>query len=152
MVGRWSRGLGLSAAASLMVGAWTAPTLPARAELPPWVYGEEQREAPVRLELEVIRVQRWPALRPQQLLVRARVLSVLRQPRGGLLRPGVPLELHYPLPKAQPEGWVGPSPLPQLAVGQRVPAWLAPDRSAPGRYRPAAGGRSFGPSMEAFRR
>ena len=102
-------------------------------------------------ELEVLAVQRWPALQATQLLVQARVLAVVRQPRGGRLRPGDRLQLRYPLPPQHASGWVGPAPLPLLTVGQRVPAWLAPDPAAPGAYRPAAGGRSFGPVMEAFR-
>ena len=49
------------------------------------------------------------------------------------------------LPPPRPQGWAGPSPLPLLRPGQRLPAWLAPD---PPLFRPAAGGRSFGPSLE----
>ena len=143
--------MALAAGSLLDAGSWLAPLAPARAELPPWVYGQEQREAPVRLELEVLTVQRWPALQPDQLLVQARVLSVLRQPRGSRLRPGDRLQLRYSLPPQHPSGWVGPAPLPLLAAGQRVPAWLTPDPAVPGAYRPAAGGRSFGPVMEAFR-
>jgi hypothetical protein len=141
----------LAAGSLLQAGSWLAPLAPARAELPPWVYGQEQREAPLRLQLEVLTVQRWPALQPDQLLVQARVLSVVRQPRGGRLRPGDRLQLRYPLPPPQPSGWVGPAPLPLLTAGQKVPAWLAPDPALPGVYRPAAGGRTFGPEMEAFR-
>ena len=144
--------LGALALGSLLgAGAWLAPVAPARAELPPWVYGQEQREAPLRLELEVLAVQRWPTLQPTQLLAQVRVLAVLRQPRAGRLRPGDRLQLRYPLPPARPSGWVGPAPLPLLTPGQRVPAWLAPDPADPGLVRPAAGGRSFGPAMEAFR-
>ncbi|MFM7652229.1 MAG: hypothetical protein ACKO5M_04775 [Vulcanococcus sp.] len=135
----------------LEVGGWLAPLPSARAELPPWVYGQEQRQAPLRLELEVLTVQTWPADQPDQLRVQARVLAVMRQPRGGHLRPGDRLQLRYAIPPQHPGGWVGPAPLPWLKAGQRVPAWLAPDPDAPGTYRPAAGGRSFGPSMEAFR-
>ena len=143
--------LGLAAGALLQGLAWLAPPPPARAELPPWVYGQEQREAPLRLELEVLAVRRWPALQATQVLVQARVLAVVRQPRGGRLRPGDRLQLRYPQPPQHSSGWVGPAPLPLLTVGQRVPAWLAPDPAAPGAYWPAAGGRSFGPVMEAFR-
>ena len=143
--------VGLAAGSLLGAGSWLASLPPARAELPPWVYGQEQREAPLRLELEVLTAQRWPALQPAQLLVQARVLSVLRQPRGGRLHPGDRLQLRYSLPPRHPSGWVGPAPLPLLTAGQRVPAWLAPDPAVPGIYRPAAGGRSFGPAMEAFR-
>jgi hypothetical protein len=138
--------------APVLAGAallWPAASV--RAELPPWVYGQEQRGAPLRLELEVVTVQRWPALRPDQLLVLARVLSVVRQPHGSHLRPGDALQLRYPLPALQPGGWAGPAPLPLLTVRQRVPAWLKPDPALSGVYRPAAGGRSFGPSLEDIR-
>ena len=148
MRARWGA---LALGSLLGAGSWLAPVPPARAELPPWVYGQEQREAPLRLELEVLTTQRWPALQPDQLLLQARVLSVVRQPRGGRLRPGDRLQLRYPLPPQHPSGWVGPAPLPLLTAGQRVPAWLTPDPAAPGVYRPAAGGRSFGPAMEEFR-
>ena len=135
----------------LGAATWLAPLPPAQAELPPWVYGQEQRAAPLRLELEVLTVQRWPLLQPSQLLVRAQVLAVIRQPRGGRLRPGDRLQLRYPLPAQHPRGWVGPAPLPLLSAGERVPAWLAPDPAGSGVYRPAAGGYSFGPEMEAVR-
>ena len=146
-------GLTTAVAAGSLLGAgfWLASSPPVRAELPPWVYGQQQREAPLRLELEVLAVQRWPALQPQQLLVQARVLAVVRQPRGARLRPGDRLQLRYPLPPQHPSGWVGPAPLPLLSAGQMVPAWLTPDPAATGLYRPAAGGHSFGPSLEAFR-
>ena len=143
--------LGLAAGALLQGLSWLAPLPAARAELPPWVYGQEQREAPLRLELEVLSAQRWPALQPTQLVVQARVLAVVRQPRGGSLRPGDRLQLRYALPPQRRSGWVGPALLPLLTPGQQVPAWLSPDPAAPGLYRPAAGGRSFGPVMEAFR-
>jgi hypothetical protein len=135
----------------LEAATWLALLPPAQAELPPWVYGQEQREAPLRLELEVLTVQRWPLLQPRQLLLRAQVLAVMRQPRGGRLRPGDRLQLRYPLLAQHPRGWVGPAPLPLLTAGQRVQAWLAPDPAGPSVYRPAAGGYSFGPEMEAVR-
>jgi hypothetical protein len=135
----------------LPAGTGLAPLPPARAELPPWVYGQQQREAPLRLELEVLSVQSWPSLRPDQLLVQARVLAVLRQPRGDRLRPGDRLQVRYSLPPQHPGGWAGPAPLPLLTAGQRVPAWLAPDPVVHGVLRPAAGGRSFGPEIEGFK-
>ena len=126
------------------------PLPPARAELPPWVYAEEQRAAPLKLEIAVQRVQRWPVLQPTRLLVEARVLAVLRQPRGSDLRAGASLLLSYPLPASHADGWVGPAPLPLLQPAQRLPAWLEPDPDRRGLYRPAAQGRSFGPSFEGL--
>ena len=117
---------------------------PARAELPPWVYAEEQRQAPLRLELQVLRA----VASGEQLQVRARVLAIQRQRSPLRLRPGNTIELRYPLPPPRPRGWVGPSPIPRLAAGERVTAWLTPLSGQPGLFAPAAGGRSFGPSLE----
>ena len=117
---------------------------PARAELPPWVYAEEQRQAPLRLEFQVLRA----VASGEQLQVRARVLAIQRQRSPLRLRPGNTIELRYPLPPPRPRGWVGPSPIPRLAAGERVSAWLTPLSGQPGLFAPAAGGRSFGPSLE----
>ena len=122
--------------------------LPGRAELPPWVYGAEQRQAPLQLELRVLRVQTLPGPPQAQLELQARVLAVRRQGQGAALRPGDSIRVRYPLPPLRPSGWVGPAPLPLLRAGEQRPAWLAPDPALPGIYRPAAGGRSFGPSLE----
>ena len=122
---------------------------PVRAELPPWVYGQEQRQAPYVLELLVRSVHTMAAgAEPEQLRVQAQVLQVKRQPPAARLRAGDVITLRYALPPSRPSGWVGPAPLPLLHAGERLPAWLAPDPSLPGTYQPAAGGRSFGPSLE----
>jgi hypothetical protein len=124
----------------------------ARAELPPWVYGQEQRDAPYALELLVRSVHATSAgAEPAQLQVRAQVLEVKRQPAAARLRVGDGITLRYALPPRRPAGWVGPAPLPLLQAGERLPAWLAPDPSLPGVLQPAAGGRSFGPSLESER-
>lgn len=116
----------------------------ARAELAPWVYGEQQRQAPLVVRLQVIRA----APVDGSLEARCRVQQVLRQPPQGQLRVGQFLELRYPLPTPHQPGFVGPSPLPLLKPGERVTAWLAPIPGTYATYTPAAGGRSFGPSME----
>ena len=120
------------------------PLPPARAELPPWVYAEEQRSAPLVVELQVGSVKADAS----PVVVKARVLRVQRQPAAVQLRPGDSLEIRYPLPPQRPEGWVGPSPVPLLRSGQQVTAWLAADPEVPQVWAPAAGGRSFGPSLE----
>ena len=127
---------------------------PARAELPPWVYGEEQRQAPLVAEIQVERSQ---ARGPLQLL-RARLLRIRRQPKTLLLRPGELIEIAFSRPPQPPLGWAGPSPIPVLPGGRRALAWLTPlpADSTPRakanaglrRFAPAAGGRSFGPSLE----
>ena len=135
------------------LGAITLVVSPAvRAELPPWVYGQEQRDAPYVLELLVRSVHATSAgAEPAQLQVRAQVLEVKRQPPAARLRAGDGITLRYSLPPSRPAGWVGPAPLPLLQAGERLPAWLAPDPSLPGVLQPAAGGRSFGPSLEGER-
>ena len=120
---------------------------PVRAELPPWVYAEDQRNAPLVVELQVTSVKADAS----PVVVKARVLRVLRvqrKPAAVQLRPGDSLEIRYPLPPQRPEGWVGPSPVPLLRSGQQVTAWLAVDQEVPQVWAPAAGGRSFGPSLE----
>lgn len=140
--------LGCLALSAIPLG-W-APTV--RAELPPWVYGQEQRQAPYALELLVRSVHsKASGAEPKQLQVQAQVLQVKRQPPGARLRAGNEISLTYALPPSRPSGWAGPAPLPELQAGERLPAWLAPDPSLPGVYLPAAGGRSFGPSMESER-
>jgi hypothetical protein len=143
---------GLSCFAALLLRA------PARAELPPWVYGQEQRQAPLRAEIQVLQVQLDPE---RQVRARLRLLAIQRQPLPARLRPGQTIVVTYTLPPARPQGWAGPSPLPLLRPGQRLPAWLAPEpqTAAPAAaavsngalFRPAAGGRSFGPSLEEAR-
>jgi hypothetical protein len=131
---------------------------PVRAELPPWVYGQEQRQAPLRAEIQVLQVQLDPE---RQVRARLRLLAIQRQPLPARLQPGQTIVVAYTLPPARPQGWAGPSPLPLLRPGQRLPAWLAPEpqTAAPAAavasdgalFRPAAGGRSFGPSLEEAR-
>ena len=131
---------------------------PVRAELPPWVYGQEQRQAPLRAEIQVLQVQLDPE---RQVRARLRLLAIQRQPLPARLQPGQTIVVAYTLPPARPQGWAGPSPLPLLRPGQRLPAWLAPEpqTAAPDAavasdgalFRPAAGGRSFGPSLEEAR-
>lgn len=138
--------LGLSALALLAAGI-TLPAAPAGAELPPWVYGEKQRTAPLRLTL-LLEQRR---LRGDQVEGRARILAVVRQPAGSALQPGQRIGLRLPLPPARQPGFVGPSPVTLPERGSRVDAWLAPLADQPGWYAPAAGGYSFGPSLEKQR-
>ena len=129
------------------LGLAAAPLIalaPVRAELPPWVYAEEQRSAPLVVELQVTGVEAGTS----PVVVKARVLRVQRKPGALQLRQGDSLEIRYPLPPKHPEGWVGPSPLPLLRSGERVTAWLVADPEVPQVWAPAAGGRSFGPSLE----
>jgi hypothetical protein len=119
------------------------PTL-ARAELPPWVYGEQQRQAPVVLRMAVEK----GVTHAGDLHVQGRVLQVLRQPKASQIQPGQRIWLFYAVPVSRPVAMVGPSPLPVLRAGETVTAWLQPIHSTRSAFSPAAGGKSFGPSME----
>ena len=130
-----------------LIGLAVAPLIgltPAQAELPPWVYAEEQRSAPLVVELQVTSVEADAS----PVVLRARVLRVQRKPGAIQLRDGDSLEIRYPLPPRRPEGWVGPAPVPLLRAGERVMAWLVADPKVAQVWAPAAGGRSFGPSLE----
>ena len=54
-----------------------------------------------------------------------------------------------PPPRLSQPPMVGPAPLRAPAVGSRVTAWLKPAPERAALWLPAAGGRSFGPSLEA---
>ena len=127
----WALGVGL--AGSLV------PTT-ARAELPPAVYAERQRQAAVVVDLEVQRI----SLIGTELHVRAKVLAVQRRPMGSSLEAGQRIDLFYSHPQRHPASWVGPGPIPMLQRGQQTRAWLNPLADRPGGFAPAAGSHSFG--------
>jgi hypothetical protein len=116
----------------------------ALAELPPWAYGEQQRQAPVVVGLVVISASGGT----EEVALRCRLIQVIRQPPNGQLRAGQTLVLRYPVPPSRQPAMVGPSPLPVLRPGQKATAWLSPIPGQLATFRPAAGGKSFGPSME----
>lgn len=145
--GRRQRGAGGLALALATLAL--APPLPARAELAPWVYGDQQRRAPLVVDLRVLEVAPLPA-GAEGLRLRGRVLAVRRQGPGGRVRPDQVLTLRLPAPpRAGQLPMVGPAPLRPPAVGSRVTAWLQPATERAALWLPAAGGRSFGPSLEA---
>jgi hypothetical protein len=138
-----SRALPLSLA---LVVLGTSPGV-ARAELPPWVYGDQQRRAPVVVRLRILQAERSGS----EARVRGEVRRVWRQPEALSLKAGQTIELRYALAPERPPGWVGPSALPLPGKGEVVNVWLRANPVTPGVFAPAAGGRSFGPSMETFR-
>lgn len=116
----------------------------ARAELPPWVYGEQQRRAPVVLRIAVDKELHYAG----DLHVQARVLKVIRPTRASEIKAGQGVWIVYAMPAPQPVRMVGPAPLPMLRTGETVTAWLLPIPGTHASFGPAAGGRSFGPTME----
>jgi hypothetical protein len=128
----WAMGAGL--AGSLV------PTT-ARAELPPAVYAERQRQAAVVVDLEVQRI----SVIGTEVHIRAKVLGVQRRPRGSSLETGQRIDLFYSHPEQHPAGWVGPGPIPMLERGQQTRAWLNPLADRAGGFAPAAGSQSFRP-------
>lgn len=125
----------------------------ARAELPPWVYGEQQRQAPLVVDLAIETVQHDAG----GFRLQGRVLAIRRQRRVGAgagltVRLGSLLLLRLPpLPEARPgPPLVGPAPLRPPAPGERLTAWLEPSPGHRLPWLPAAGGRSFGPSLESL--
>jgi hypothetical protein len=127
----------------LALNPWVGTTA-ARAELPPAVYAEEQRRAEVVAVLRVISTRR----QQDTLRVQARIQTLKRQSNALHLHAGQTIQLRYALPTPHPQGWVGPSPIPVLKQGEEVTAWLNRETGSQGWFHPAAGGRSFGPSME----
>ena len=129
--------LTLLALAAGLAGYLAPPT--ARAELPPAVYAERQRQAAVVVDLEVQRISVIGA----ELHIRAKVLAVQRRPRGSSLEAGQRIDLFYSHPERHPANWPGPGPIPMLQRGQQTRAWLNPLADRPGVFSPAAGSQSF---------
>jgi hypothetical protein len=129
--------------ALLSTCAVLGPTM-ARAELPPWAYGEQQRQAPVVLRMAV----EQGVNRGGDLHVQGRVLQVIRQPKSGQIKAGQRIWLVYGMPEPRPVAMVGPAPVRRLLSGEKVTAWLQPIPATRSAFSPAAGGKSFGPSME----
>lgn len=135
-----SGGIGLAAGVIALAPA-------ARAELPPWVYGDQQRQAPLVAALAVQRVSRVGA----DVVVRGRVERVIRQTGPVVVTPGQVIQLRYAAPPERAVAMVGPSPLRLPKRGERLTAWLTPIRGETASFAPAAGGHSFGPSLEDMR-
>ena len=130
---------GLKCLAGMIAIVVTAKAV--RAELPPYVYKEEQGKAPEALVIKVRSVSKretaeenWKQI---EFTVKAEVQKVERS--ATKLAPGATIEIrysqrHYSQPMA------GPSEVPALKEGQVCPAYLT---AAGKTYSPAAGGYSF---------
>lgn len=111
------------------------------AELPPWVYKEQQQKAPEALVIKVQSVTTRKLTEEERELieftVKAEVQRVERT--ASKLAPGATIEISY-VQHHYSRPIVGPSEVPALKDGQVCPAYLARDGKT---YAPAAGGFSF---------
>jgi hypothetical protein len=108
------------------------------AELPPSAYRKWQMEAPEALEILVKKASPVVAMKTTTVEVEAEVLRVLKTSTG--LKPGSKIHITY-THEVYERAIAGPSPIPLLHTGDKVPAFLS--RGAKGLYEPAARGRSF---------
>ena len=125
-----------------------AAVVPARAELAPWVYGEQQRQAPLVVDLRILEVAPLPA-GAEGLRLRGRVLAVKRQVRGGGVRTNQVLTLRLPpVPRRSQPPMVGPAP-PAATRGGKPGDGLAAAGAGAGRPLAAGSGRAL---LRAFAR
>ena len=114
-----------------------------RAELPPYVYKEQQQQAPESLVIKVRSVKTRKTDEPHRtrvdVEVRAQVKQVVRSKTG--LRAGDTILISY-VHSRHKEPIAGPSETPILKKGQTCPAYLSGGEKQK-RYAPAAGGYSF---------
>ena len=111
------------------------------AELPPSAYEKKQKEAPEKLQVQIMRVEVEPAAKAEDQVVRltATVEQVDRTVTG--IKAGDFISITYTI-VGHPPGWVGPGPVPIPNEKDKTVAYLQqiPDS---GDYAPAAGAMSF---------
>lgn len=111
-------------------------------ELPPWAYKDMQKKAPEFVNIRVTGVKKSVKDLKDKIetsvTATAVVEKVIRSKRG--LKPKQTITIRY-VHTEHKEGWAGPSPVPLLKKGERVPAYLT--KHVQGFYAPAAGGYSF---------
>jgi len=108
------------------------------AEIAPQFYRKWQLEAPEALEIEIKRATPVVAMKTATVEVDAEVTKVTRTATH--LKVGSRIHITY-LHEVRERAIVGPSPIPLLHTGEKVPAFL---RHAKGTtYEPAAKGYSF---------
>jgi len=124
-----------------------------RAELPPDVYDDMQKKAPVKADIFVTEVtsalppaavkDKTPeelAKMPYAITVQAKLVKAERGGDG--IPSDAPLNITYER-QHRPEGFVGPAQIPILEVGKSYTAYLTKDAATPGLFLPAAKGQSF---------
>jgi hypothetical protein len=135
---------------SLVIVAVLIGSLCARAELPPYVYQELQKEAPELLQIEVLDSKKKPSpadksradgARFYHVELTAKVLEVERTDSN--LKPGDVIRIAYGrTERPKNSGWVGPSEIPVLKKGVVSTAYLGKGEESDV-YSPAARGFSF---------
>ena len=118
-------------------------TAPARAELPPEVYRQQQRAAPESLEIKVRSMtssqKKETGVTVVENDVAADVQKVSRTATG--LEPGATIKIRY-AQRIPDQPMAGPSEVPTLKKEQVYPAYLKQENDGKS-YAPAAGGYSF---------
>ncbi|HLL74781.1 MAG TPA: hypothetical protein VK421_05910 [Pyrinomonadaceae bacterium] len=113
------------------------------AELPPYVYKEQQAKSPERLTIKVKSVKTTERDEPDRkrvdVTVEARVTKVART--ASRLRPGRTIRIRYTRSEYK-QPIAGPSEVPLLREGETYPAFLSKSKEG-NTYAPAAGGFSF---------
>ncbi len=126
----------LSFAALLLLAGVSA----AKAELPPYVYEEMQKNSSEQLTIETLEVKSsLSGINEKSYSITAKVTGIAKS--KSRLHKGDTITIEYTRVIAHPPGWVGPSPIPVLEQGQSYKAYLHRDED--GKYRPSARGRSF---------
>lgn len=124
----------------LLAAAFLGLAGTARAELAPDVYLDAARRAPEALRVRVLDVAQRNEGASTIFDVVGEVVEVRRSAAG--LEPGSRVRIVYGNTR-HPPGWVGPAQVPGLRKGDVVPAFVEPNGSEQGVYRPAARGQSF---------
>jgi len=111
----------------------------ATAELPPYAYAESQQDSPEKLVVKVLSTSREDVEDGLLVEMQAQVMSIARTASG--LSEGDVITIVYGQ-KNNPDGMVGPGPIPLLREGITSPAFLIFNKNK-AVYYPSAGSFSF---------
>ncbi len=116
-------------------------TLTLKAELPPYIYENYQKNAPEALTILAEKVETsFISMSEKSVTITAKIIRVKRS--KSKLKRGDSITIVYNSTFWRPNGWVGPSSLPVLTEKQRYKAFLRKGEKN-NYYYPAARGKSF---------